>query len=161
SRSQAPHADTIMANTERLTNDVRTFRDRRGWSQDELARRSGLSRAGISAIETGRLVPSTGAALALARAFGCTVEDLFRLSRVGAASGEGTSEWAWSATQPECRYWRAEVNGVSRVYPVEVSALGLLPHDGVFQDGTFCDHARSSKQGTLVIACCDPAVGLL
>ena len=68
-----------MADEPRLENDVRAYRDRLGWSQDELARRSGLSRAGISAIETGRLVPSTGAALALARAFGCTVEDLFRL----------------------------------------------------------------------------------
>ena len=150
-----------MADEPRLENDVRAYRDRLGWSQDELARRSGLSRAGISAIETGRLVPSTGAALALARAFGCTVEDLFRLPRVESATGVDDSAWAWAATQSVCRYWRAEVNGITRAYPVEFSPLGLLPHDGTFEDGTFRDHARAAPTKTLVIACCDPAVGLI
>ena len=65
----------------RLENWVREQRTRRGWSQEELARRSGLSRTGIGAIETGRLVPSAAAALALATAFDCRVEDLFRLPR--------------------------------------------------------------------------------
>ncbi len=150
-----------MADDTRLENEVRTFRERLGWSQDELARRSGLSRTGISAIETGRLVPSTGAALALARAFGCTVEDLFSLPRVETVTEEGGSAWAWPATQGECRYWRAEVAGHSRAYPVEVSPLGLLPHDGTFQNGIFRDHARAAPLQTLVVACCDPAVGLL
>ena len=150
-----------MVDEPRLENDVRTYRVRLGWSQDELARQSGLSRAGISAIETGRLVPSTGAALALARAFGCTVEDLFRLPRVEASLGGDTSDWAWPAPQPSCRYWRAEVDGKTRAYPVEVSPLGLLPHDGLFQDGTFHEHARVTPEQTLVLACCDPAVGLI
>src|SRR5262245_47736775 len=154
-------AGSRMADEPRLENEVRAFRDRLGWSQDELARRSGRSRAGISAIETDRLVPSTGAALALARAFGCTVEDLFRLPRVESATGGDESAWAWAATQPACRYWRAEVNGITRAYPVEFSPLGLLPHDGLFKDGTFRDHARATPTQTLVIACCDPAVGLI
>jgi DNA-binding XRE family transcriptional regulator len=151
----------MMADEPRLDNDVRTFRERLGWSQDELARQAGLSRAGISAIETGRLVPSTGAALALARAFGCTVEDLFRLPRVEFAMAGDQSAWAWTATEAACRYWRAEVAGQTRAYPVEVSPLGLLPHDGMFQDGTFRDYARATPERTLVIAGCDPAVGLL
>jgi molybdate-binding protein/DNA-binding XRE family transcriptional regulator len=150
-----------MADEPRLVNDVRAFRDRLGWSQDQLARRAGLSRAGISAIETGRLVPSTGAALSLARAFGCTVEDLFKLPRVQTATGRDASAWAWPATQATCRYWRAEVDGKTRLYPVEVSSLGLLPHDGMFEDGLFRDHARAAPTKTLVIACCDPAVGLI
>jgi molybdate-binding protein/transcriptional regulator with XRE-family HTH domain len=150
-----------MADEPRLENDVRAFRDRLGWAQDELARRSGLSRAGISAIETGRLVPSTGAALALARAFGCTVEDLFRLPRVESASTGDDSAWAWTATQSACRYWRAEVNGITRAYPVEFSPLGLVPHDGTFEDGNFRDHAKVTPAQTLVIACCDPAAGLI
>jgi DNA-binding XRE family transcriptional regulator len=149
-----------MADEPRVENDVRAYRDRLGWSQGELARRSGLSRAGISAIETGRLVPSTGAALALARAFGCTVEDLFRLPHVGPATGDD-SAWAWTPAQATCRYWRAEVNGITRAYPVEFSPLGLLPHDGTFKDGTFRDHARATPTQTLVIACCDPAAGLI
>jgi molybdate-binding protein len=48
-----------------------------------------------------------------------------------------------------------------RVYPIEVSALGLLPHDGVFRDGSFEDLAGTDPARTLVAACCDPAVGLL
>src|SRR5215467_2650888 len=97
-------AGSRMADESRVENDVRAYRDRLGWSQGELARRSGLSRAGISAIETGRLVPSTGAALALARAFGCAVEDLFRLPRIESATGDVESAWAWPAPQAPSRY---------------------------------------------------------
>jgi molybdate-binding protein/DNA-binding XRE family transcriptional regulator len=150
-----------MTDDTRLENEVRAFRARVGWSQDALARQSGLSRAGISAIETGRLVPSTGAALALARAFGCTVEDLFRLPHVKSTCGEGESAWAWTVPLAACRYWRAEVKGITRAYPVEVSPLGLLPHDGTFENGAFHHHPRVSPTQTLVIACCDPAVGLI
>ncbi|MGA7495668.1 MAG: helix-turn-helix domain-containing protein [Isosphaeraceae bacterium] len=42
----------IMAQTLSIENHLREHRARRGSSQEELARRSGLSRAGISAIET-------------------------------------------------------------------------------------------------------------
>ena len=85
--------DMILAGRLMLENEVRAYRTRLGWSQEELASRSGLSRAGISAIETGRLVPSTAAALALASALECTVEAIFRLpgSRpaMGAKNGPG------------------------------------------------------------------------
>ena len=57
-----------MANPQRFENDLRKRRTMRGWSQEQLAHRSGLSRAGISAIETNRLIPSAAAALALAAA---------------------------------------------------------------------------------------------
>jgi molybdate-binding protein/DNA-binding XRE family transcriptional regulator len=150
-----------MADEPRLENDVRIFRLRLGLSQDELACQTGLSRAGISAIETGRLVPSTGAALSLARAFGCAVEDLFRLPQTESTTGHDESAWAWPAARASCRYWRAEVDGKTRAYPVEVSPLGLLPHDGIFADGVFRDHAQTTPAQTLVMACCDPAVGLI
>jgi transcriptional regulator with XRE-family HTH domain len=45
-----------MAHPPKLDNELRAFRLKAGWSQSELAMRSGLSRAEISAIETGRLV---------------------------------------------------------------------------------------------------------
>ena len=93
-----------------LENDVRGYRTRLGWSQDELARRSGLSRAGISAIETGRLVPSTAAALALAAALGCTVEALFRLAGAGRRQIDRRAGRGRLPTG-SCRYWRAEIGG--------------------------------------------------
>src|SRR5260370_21707331 len=98
-----------MADEPKLDNDVRALRSRLGWSQAELAGRSGLSRAGISAIEMGRLVPSTAAALALARALGGTVESLFRLPRN--EPGGLAAQWARPAPIVPCRYWRAEVGG--------------------------------------------------
>lgn len=51
----------------------------RGLSQQDLAARCALTRQSVGAIEGGRYVPNTGVALALARALGCSVEDLFVL----------------------------------------------------------------------------------
>jgi molybdate-binding protein/DNA-binding XRE family transcriptional regulator len=149
-----------MADAAMLENDVRLIRTRLGLSQAELARRSGLSRAGISAVETGRLVPSTAAALALAAALGCTVEALFRLP--GGQGGHARTSWAWAPqVEGPSRYWRAEIGGRLLVYPVEVSPLGLLPQDGLFQNGAFRNHPGTDPARTLVLASCDPAVGLL
>jgi molybdate-binding protein/DNA-binding XRE family transcriptional regulator len=142
-----------------LDNDVRALRIRLGWSQEELARLTGLSRAGISAIETGRLVPSTAAALALAAALGCAVESLFRLT--GCMKTQDNATWAWPPPKGAFRYWRARIGGRLLRFPVEVSALGLLPHDGSFCDGAFHDHPVIDPARTLVLACCDPAAGLL
>ena len=162
-----------MAQEAAFENQVRDRRSSRGWSQDELARRSGLSRAGISAIETGRLVPSAAAALAIAAALECRVEDVFQLS---SRLGSGLV-WAWPAEGRKGRYWAAEVGGLVRLYPVEATALGLIPHDGVQLEAAPGDNATgdatkssppdlraesfSDPASTLVLASCDPAVGLL
>jgi putative molybdopterin biosynthesis protein len=58
---------------------LREKRVARGLSQQDLAARCGLTRQSVGAIESGRYVPNTGVALALARALGCGVEDLFAL----------------------------------------------------------------------------------
>jgi molybdate-binding protein/DNA-binding XRE family transcriptional regulator len=148
-----------MGDEPRLDNQVRLYREQRGWSQEELARRSGLSRAGISAIETGRLVPSTAASLSLAAILECSVEDLFTLSGVS-HRGVGM-DWAWPPPRIPWPYWKANVGGFVRAYPVEVSALGLPPHDGVFRNGAFHDLPHVDPALTLVLATCDPAVGIL
>src|SRR5258708_30324078 len=56
---------------------VRRARVARGLTQDELARRAGLSRQALGAIESGAYQPGGGAALALARELGDSVEALF------------------------------------------------------------------------------------
>jgi molybdate-binding protein/DNA-binding XRE family transcriptional regulator len=143
-----------------IENDLRDRRIRLGWSQHDLALRSGLSRTGIGAIEAGRLVPSTAAALALASALGCRVEDLFRLPRAEVV-GNG---WAWPPPPrgDSGRFWQAEVNGRTRLYPVEPTALGMIPHDGTFQGINVLEGRRlSDPSKTLVLASCDPAAGLL
>jgi molybdate-binding protein/DNA-binding XRE family transcriptional regulator len=136
---------------------VKAYRAARNWSQEELAQRTGLSRAGVSAIEIGRLVPSTAAALALARVFSCTVEDLFELE----TASDGSPDWAWEPRQDSCRYWLAEVRGRRWLYPAEMSQLGLTAHDGVRQAGQLRTSQTRDPSQTLVIATCDPAVGLL
>lgn len=155
------YLDTIMAgDVGELRNRVREARQARGWSQDELARRSGLSRAGVGAVETGRLVPSTAAALAIAAAFGARVEELFSLAGFETAA----ATWAWEpAAGGASRYWRAEVGGRVRLYPVEPLSLGSIAHDGT---ASAPESPHDSPEGfdparTLIMACCDPAVGLL
>jgi molybdate-binding protein/DNA-binding XRE family transcriptional regulator len=154
-----PGRDTIMAHGPMLDNELRVLRARAGWSQAELGRRAGLSRAEISAIETGRLVPSTAVALALARSLGCTVESLFRFQHREPA--RAALAWAWQPPAASGRFWRAEVGGRARLYPVEVSPLGLLPHDGTFRDLVPYSHPGDDSFRTLVLASCDPAVSLL
>jgi putative transcriptional regulator len=60
-----------------MRNDVRDHREREGVSQGALGAALGVSRQTINAIETGKYLPSLPLALALARHFGATVEDLF------------------------------------------------------------------------------------
>jgi molybdate-binding protein/DNA-binding XRE family transcriptional regulator len=146
-----------MAKTGQFENEVKSRRSARGWSQEQLAQEAGLSRAGVSAIETGRLVPSAAAALALAEALECRVEDLFRLRRGRAAE----PRWAWLPVHEPCRYWIAEVGGVERLYPVVASPLGVVPHDGVAPQVQSRRADHFDPRRTLVLACCDPAVGLL
>jgi len=56
---------------------VRELRAGRGLSQAELAQAMRVSRQTINAIETERYTPSLPLALALARYFGMTVEEVF------------------------------------------------------------------------------------
>jgi putative transcriptional regulator len=60
-----------------VRNDVRDQRTRRGLSQSDLGKALEVSRQTIISIEKGRFVPSLPLAIALARYFDVTVEDLF------------------------------------------------------------------------------------
>ena len=56
---------------------LRLARQARGFSQQQLAGMAGVSRQAVSAVESGLSDPSLRVALALARALGLTVEELF------------------------------------------------------------------------------------
>jgi molybdate-binding protein/DNA-binding XRE family transcriptional regulator len=146
-----------MSEEQPLQNRVRAHRLAHGWSQEELAARAGVSRAGVSAIETGRFVPSAATALTLAAVFGCRVEDVFSLGTEKA----GQPNWAWQPPRDPCRYWHATVAGRKLLYPAEPTNLGAAPHDGVLKEGALRERSSAPPEDTLVIACCDPAVGLL
>jgi molybdate-binding protein/DNA-binding XRE family transcriptional regulator len=132
------------------------LRHARGWSQAGLAERSGVSRAEISAIETGRLVPSVAVALRLAASLGEAVESAF-----GDAPRSPDLPWAWTPAGSDTRVWRAEVNGRVHLYPAEPTAVGAIPHDGRLDGASMRCADSAPPERTLIVAGCDPLVGLL
>src|SRR5262245_38618733 len=134
------------------------LRKQRGWSQAALAERTGVSRAEVSALETGRIVPSVLVALRLAEALETPVERLYAKDRDTASE----PPWAWLPSGGETRVWRASVNGALRLYPLEATAAGVVPHDGM-QTGQGLEvvDPQARPDRTLVMAGCDPLVGAL
>src|SRR4051794_1066674 len=68
-----------------IESNLAALRRKRGISAIHLAATAGISRQTIYAIETGAFVPNPTAALRLARALDCTVEELFSLGEDGPA----------------------------------------------------------------------------
>jgi putative transcriptional regulator len=60
-----------------MRNQVRALRTERTLAQGQLAEAMGVSRQTINSIENERYTPSLPLALALARYFGVTVEEMF------------------------------------------------------------------------------------
>ena len=60
-----------------MKNTVRALRMRKDLAQGQLAEAMGVSRQTINSIENERYTPSLPLALALARYFGVTVEEMF------------------------------------------------------------------------------------
>lgn len=97
------------------------------------------------------MVPSVAAALAIAEALAVTVEDLF--GKPGATTPKEV--WAWRPSGGRSRRWRADVGGKAVSYPAgTMPMLTLLPDDASLGPS-------AKPEETLVIACCDPAAGLL
>jgi len=70
-----------MAPNLRVTNRVKELRVARGWTQEDLADATGVSRQSINSIENGRYVPSLPLALLFARVFRCATEEIFTLEK--------------------------------------------------------------------------------
>ena len=60
-----------------IKNRLRELRARYGMTQEELAKRVGVTRQTIIAIEKGKYLPSLKLAFKIARAFGLKIEDVF------------------------------------------------------------------------------------
>lgn len=60
-----------------MNNRLKHYRDNHGWSQGELARRLGVSRQTINAVETDKYDPSLPLALRMAKLFAVSVPELF------------------------------------------------------------------------------------
>jgi len=147
-----------MSKAKTAVKPVLARRMARDWSQAELARRAGISRTAVSAIEGERLTPSVTAALGLAAALECSVEELFGQGKASEPQGP---EWAWVPHSEPCRYWEAEVCRRRLLYPVEAMSLNPIPHDGLWHGGLCHESGEAPAETTLTLACCDPAAGLL
>ena len=62
-----------------MKNRLKVARAEADLTQEELAKRIGVSRQTINAVESGRYVPSTVLALKMAQVFGKPVEEIFML----------------------------------------------------------------------------------
>jgi molybdopterin molybdotransferase/putative molybdopterin biosynthesis protein len=144
---------------------LRRERESRGLSQSELARRAGISRQALGAIESGAYAPSVAVALALGRELGATVESLF-----GAAGFERIEAVVSGGARPPAHGARvalARVGGHVVAVPQAPAAFALAPAGGIVErmerGRTSVEAFRSAAEidSTLLVAGCDPAVALL
>jgi putative molybdopterin biosynthesis protein len=153
-------------------NRVAAVRGSRGLSVAELAKRVGVMRQTIYAIETGSYVPNTQVALRLARELETPVEDLFQLSETnGTSVSEPAAAEFLDISRPEkgqaVRTCRIGSKWVS--VPVSAAPYHLPEADGViasFEQGDKLPKVHMfSRQETasrrLIVAGCDPATSVL
>ena len=66
---------------ETVSNTVHKLRKNKGLTQEELAKKAGVTRQTIIALEKGNYVPSVLLSIKLSKVFKTRVEDLFRLKK--------------------------------------------------------------------------------
>ncbi len=64
-----------------VLNRVKELRSAKGWTQEDLAKATGVSRQSINSIERNRYVPSLSLALTFARVFSCPTDHIFTLEK--------------------------------------------------------------------------------
>jgi putative molybdopterin biosynthesis protein len=145
---------------------VRHARRARGLTQQQLAEMTGMVRQTISMIESGASDPSLRNALALARALGVEVEELFGpVSSVPSVAVRPVA----ALGSPGARVALAPMGDDFVALPMRgdtVSQAGFLPATGLVggdgsTDGDRQVHPLGPVPSTLVIAGCDPALPLL
>jgi molybdate-binding protein/DNA-binding XRE family transcriptional regulator len=152
-----------------IAETLRRSRIARGLNQGELARRAGISRQALSAIEAGLYQPGVAVALSLARELGETVESLFAeddepaCRRIEAA---WTDKAESSASTPG-RVALARVGGkvVAVAQPAARLALspaaGTLERVGKRQAEVSTFRLPNEIDATLLVAGCDPSITIL
>ena len=72
-----------------MKNRLKVLRAERDWTQEELARRLGVSRQAVNSIETSKYDPSLPLALKVGRLVGKPVEEIFFLDQTDSLTGDG------------------------------------------------------------------------
>jgi putative molybdopterin biosynthesis protein len=147
---------------------LRLARQGRGFSQQQLARMAGVSRQAVSAVESGLSDPSLRVALALSRALGMTVEEVFgqvtpepRIDArpLGVIGGGGARV---SLAQVGDSFVAVPLSGAAATSSGFVPAAGLADEsDGQRNRPTRAVRPLGPPRPTLIVAGCDPAFPLL
>ncbi len=154
--TRAPGVRSLLAETRR----------HRGIAAAELARRAGVSRQTIYAMEAGSYVPNTAVALRLARILEVSVEELFALeteerrpATAVKADIVGPGELFAGSPMELCRVGKRLV-----AVPAVPSLQQLVPADGLLVDPKRASvqliHEQNGEN-RLLIAGCDPATSVL
>lgn len=143
-----------------LRTNLRAVRTRLGLSQQELASAAGITRQTVGGLESGDYAPSAVVALRLARALGCTVEELFALdepdSEFGVAGGGRTIRAYPSAPMNGGRVALAAVGGRWIAHPLTGEAAfrdEMVPADGIASVAD--DGAERPDTGTVAVRLLD------
>jgi putative molybdopterin biosynthesis protein len=144
---------------------LRLARQARGFSQQQLAGVAGVSRQAVSAVESGLSDPSLRVALALARALGMTVEEVFG---PGVPASPVTARPVAPLDDETARVTLAPMGDAFVALPLSgasVTRAGFLPAGGLaFGADGDAEHSVQPiglPRPTLVVAGCDPAMPLL
>ena len=73
--------ESLLDMASAIRNRVKELRDERGWTQQQLAEATGVSRQSINSIERERYVPSLELALTFARVFRLPTDEIFSLEK--------------------------------------------------------------------------------
>ncbi len=152
-----PGAETIICRLKPMRQSI-------GLSQTQLAERVGVKRQAIYDIESGKYVPNTAVALALARELDCKVEDLFY------EKSTETKQPVTIVDSHDTQDTRVEVTNIrGRLvgYPLGGKRAfdhGFRPADGLLTtDGKMVQllYPEESIDKSIVLLGCDPAFSIL
>ena len=156
-------------------NHLKDLRVSRGFSQEELASRSGITRQAVSSIESNLYLPTTAVALRLASVLNCRVEDLFSLAESDDVI-EGRLVGVLPQADPKASPIRVKVATVGTHTIIRpVTGLGevlsfTVPTDGYLVEGerqraggkirVRLSRDRQAIEQEISVAGCDPAIFL-
>jgi len=150
---------------------LKAVRERRGISAAELARRVGVTRQTIYAMEAGSYVPNTTIALQLARALEVSVEELFRLESQAATPTPVKADLLLTGKPPVAGQplRLCMVNRKLVAVPSAFQPVYLPPADGIvsaYKPGSdLVDaevfHGSEPDEKRLLVAGCDPGISVV
>ncbi|MBV9081461.1 MAG: helix-turn-helix domain-containing protein [Acidobacteriaceae bacterium] len=150
-----------------VSTHLKGLRRTRGLSAADLARRAGVSRQTIYAIEDGSFLPNTAVSLQLARALDVRVEEIFSLGEERAASVLKAELLGGDSAAKGQLVRVCQVRGKTVAVPNAFLPAFLPAADGIIESKTKGTVSiRSSGGGSvdrsrLLVAGCDPALSLL